>query len=103
MLFISIEKFFSFSRYLNSYLDVLSMYKKQFDQKHQVNFKIYDKQIQQTFCTLFHEVNATRQWNLFSYQYIKRKIFFFKNYAKNEAEKLVPDLFLVFQKAFCEG
>ena len=28
-----------------------------------------------------------------------RIIFFFKNHAENEAERLVPDLFLVFNKA----
>ena len=28
-----------------------------------------------------------------------REIFFFKNYAKNEAGKLVPDRFLFFKKA----
>ena len=28
-----------------------------------------------------------------------KKIFFFKNYAKNEKGRLVPDLFLFFQKA----
>ena len=28
-----------------------------------------------------------------------KKIFFFKNYAKNEAGRLVPDLFLFFEKA----
>ena len=27
-------------------------------------------------------------------------IFLFKNYAENEAERLVPDLFFVFQKSF---
>ena len=27
------------------------------------------------------------------------EIFFFKNYAKNEAKKLVPDCFLFFKKA----
>ena len=30
---------------------------------------------------------------------ITRGIFFFKNYAENEAESLVPDLFLFFKKA----
>ena len=30
-----------------------------------------------------------------------RKIFFFKNYVKDEAGKLVPDLFLFFKKALC--
>ena len=28
-----------------------------------------------------------------------KKIFFFKNYSKNEAKGLVPDLFLFFKKA----
>ena len=31
-------------------------------------------------------------------EYIKRNIFF-KNYAENEASRLVPDLFLFFEKA----
>ena len=30
---------------------------------------------------------------------ITRGIFFFKNYAENEAERLVPDLFLFFLKS----
>ena len=30
---------------------------------------------------------------------ITREIFFFKNYAENEARRLVPDLFLFFEKA----
>ena len=30
---------------------------------------------------------------------ITRGIFFFKNYVENEAESLVPDLFLFFKKA----
>ena len=32
-------------------------------------------------------------------QNIPREIFFFKNYAENEAGKLVPDRFLFFKKA----
>ena len=32
-------------------------------------------------------------------EYNKRNIFFYKNYAKNEAGRLVPDLFLFFKKA----
>ena len=28
-----------------------------------------------------------------------KEIFFFKNHAENEADKLVPDLFLLFKKA----
>ena len=31
-----------------------------------------------------------------------RIIFFFKNHAKNEAGRLVTDLFLSFQKTLCE-
>ena len=31
-----------------------------------------------------------------------KKIFFFKNYGENEAERLVPDLFLFFKKALYE-
>ena len=32
-------------------------------------------------------------------KYNKRNIFFFKNYAENEAGRLVPDLFLFFKNA----
>ena len=46
-----------------------------------------------------HKVKATRQWNLVNWQNITRKIVFFKNYAENEAGRLVPDLFLFFEKA----
>ena len=31
-----------------------------------------------------------------------RETFFFRNYAENETEKLVPDLFLFFKKALYE-
>ena len=31
-------------------------------------------------------------------EYISREIFFFKNYAENEAKRLVPDLFLFLKK-----
>ena len=31
-----------------------------------------------------------------------REIFFFKNHAENEAERLVPDLFLCFKKSLYE-
>ena len=33
-----------------------------------------------------------------SIEYNKRKVFF-KNHAQNEAQRLVPDLFLLFRKA----
>ena len=32
----------------------------------------------------------------------KRNIFFFKNHAENETGRLVPDLFLFFEKALYE-
>ena len=32
-------------------------------------------------------------------EYITREIFFFKNFMENEAGRLVPDLFLYFEKA----
>ena len=32
----------------------------------------------------------------------KRLIFFFKNYAENEARGLAPELFLFLKKAFCK-
>ena len=31
-----------------------------------------------------------------------REIYFFKNHAKNEAERLVPDIFLLFEKGLYE-
>ena len=46
-----------------------------------------------------HEVKATRHWNLVRQKNITREIFFFKNHADNEAERLVPELFLFFKKA----
>ena len=45
------------------------------------------------------EVKANRQRNLVNYLNITREIFFLKNYAENEAARLVPDLFLYFKKA----
>ena len=35
-------------------------------------------------------------------EYITREIFFFKNYAENEAWRLVPNLFLIFKNAYYE-
>ena len=46
-----------------------------------------------------HKVKATRQQNLVNQQNITREIFFFKNYAENEAIRLVPDLFLFLKLA----
>ena len=42
MLFISSQKLFWFSRYLNFYHEFLGMWKKRLDQKDQVNFEIHD-------------------------------------------------------------
>ena len=33
---------------------------------------------------------------------ISREIFFFKNHAENEEERVIPDLFLFFKKALYE-
>ena len=46
-----------------------------------------------------HNAKATRQWNWVNYKNITRETFFFKNYDKNEAGRLVPDFFLFFKKA----
>ena len=35
-------------------------------------------------------------------QNITREVFFFKNHAENQTERLVPDLFLFFEKALYE-
>ena len=48
------------------------------------------------------EEKATRQWSLVSYYNITREIFFFKNHAKNEGDRLVPDLFLFLKKDLYE-
>ena len=66
MLFISACKLFSFSRYLNFYLDFLVMYKNGLIGK--VKFKIYDvttdqrkKQLQYTYCPISQEVKTIRE------------------------------------------
>ena len=40
--------------------------------------------------------------NMASYYNIIRETFFFKNHAENKSGRLVPDLFLFFQKALFE-
>ena len=42
MVFISSQKLFSFSRYLNFYIDSLVIQKKWLDYKYKIDFKIYD-------------------------------------------------------------
>ena len=46
--------------------------------------------------------NSTRQWNLVNWLNITKEIFLFKNYAKKEAGRLVPDLF-IFWKSLLWG
>ena len=45
--------------------------------------QMVNKELQQTYCSISHELKATRQWNIFK-----------KNYAEHETGKLVPDRFL---------
>ena len=47
------------------------------------------------------KLGAIRQRNLASSQNTISEIFFFKNLAENEAERLVSGLFLAFKKALC--
>ena len=82
--FNSSQKLFSFSRYLNFWLDFLGMQKKRFDQKDKVNFKIYGvttwsiKMNYNTHIAQYHTNNGI--WS------VNRKtpgeIFFFKNYVE---------------------
>ena len=57
------------SKFLSWLVDQIE---KQLDEKDKVNFKIYDttawltKQLQYTYFSISHEVNATIQWNLVS-------------------------------------
>ena len=57
------------------------------------------QKLRYTYCPIYHKVKVTRQWNLVNWQNITREIFFLENYAENETWKLVPDLFLFFEKA----
>ena len=46
-----------------------------------------------------NESNGDQTMNLVNYWSITEEIFFFKNYAENEAGRLVPDLFLFIKEA----
>ena len=50
-------------------------------------------------CPISHKVKATRQCDLVNWYNIAREIVFFRNYAENEAGRLVRDIFLFFEKA----
>ena len=68
---------------------------KRLDSKYRVKIKIYN------FTT-----RLTNNYNTHIAQYLTKSRqpdnFFFKNYAENEAGRLVPDLFLFFKKSFYE-
>ena len=55
---------------------------------------LVNRQIQYTNCPISHLVKTNRQWNLVSSQDITTELFFCKNYAENEAQRLVPDYFV---------
>ena len=61
-----------------------------------------NKQLQYKYCPISHKVKVIRQSNLVSSWNITREIFFVKNHAENEAGRLVPDLFLFFEKNLYE-
>ena len=72
-----------------------------FGKKYKEKFKTYDAT---TWLTnnYIHEVKETRHLSLASLQKVVREIPFFKNHAENEAERLIPDLFLSCKKALYE-
>ena len=65
-------------------------------------YNLVKKLLQYTYCPIFHEGKAIRQSSLVSWENIKRKIFYLKNLAENEARGLDPDFFLFFKKAWNE-
>ena len=83
------------------------MQKKRFDQKDSVNFEIYDVTAWLTknyytdiaqYLTNF-KGNQTMKFGR-SVNRISQEKYLFKNYAENEAEKLVSDRFWFFKKAW---
>ena len=60
--------------------------------------KLVNKQLQNTYCPISHEVKGARQWNLVRWKNRTGEFFFFKNHAEDETGRLVPDLFLFFRK-----
>ena len=58
--------------------------------------QMLQQKLQHNFCSISHKLKANKQRILVSEQNIPREIFFFKNYAENEAVKLVPDRFSFF-------
>ena len=87
MIFISSSKLFSFSGYLNFCLDFWSC-------RRNVNFKIY--QVTAWLTINYNTYIVIRNKN------ITREIFFFKNHARNEAGRLVPDFFFFSKKTLSE-
>ena len=68
-----------------------------------------NKQLQCTYCQTSQEVKLLRHWKLsqlIQYNVINSSEIMqksFKNHAENEAERLVPGLFLFFWKSFNQG
>ena len=55
------------------------------------------------YCPISHELKATRQLIMVRGQVIEyNRNFFIKNFVENEAERVLPDLFLFFKKALYE-
>ena len=54
------------------------------------------------YCPVSHKLKATRQLNIVRGQVIEYDRLFFKNFVKNEAKRVLPDLFLFFKKALYE-
>ena len=64
--------------------------------------KLVNKQLQWTYCPIFHEAKVTRQGNLVSQENITREIFLSKDHEQNEAGRLDPDLFWFSKRALYE-
>ena len=99
MIFISSQKLFSFSRYLDFCLDFLVIQKKRFHQKDKINFKIQDVANLLPNISRSKENQAIKFGRLIEYS---NRNNLFKNHEENEAGRLVPDFFLFFKKNFYE-
>ena len=84
--------------------DILVMQKKRLDQKDTVNFEIDEAKAWLTNNENTHiaqDLSNKGNETIKLGQLIqdKKKIFYLKNHAENEARRLIPDLFLFFKKA----
>ena len=106
-LFISSYKPFSFSRYLSFCLDSLAMQELRLDQRYKVSFKIFDVTTWLTISRNTRVVQYPRSKGDHPMKFgqlieLAGKIFFFKSNAENEERRLVPDLYLFFEKTLYE-